>query len=179
MTARGAEVRLDCITVVGRDGARPESLSVVVAPGAVTVLTGPNGAGKSTVLQVVLGLTAPTSGRVTIDGIDVADVEPQAWWRQVAWLAQRPGPGARHCKGEPRSVRRLEDYETACREQDSMRFWRRYRTDSTRCSGAAASGYHWGNANDSGWRVHSGRVRRCCCSTSPPPIWMRPRSRMC
>ena len=116
VAARGAEVRLDCITVVGRDGARPESLSVVVAPGAVTVLTGPNGAGKSTVLQVVLGLTAPTSGRVTIDGIDVADVEPQAWWRQVAWLAQRPVLVPGTVKENLYLFGDLEDYETACRE---------------------------------------------------------------
>jgi ATP-binding cassette, subfamily C, bacterial CydD len=90
VTARGAELRLNRITVVGRDGARPESLSAVVAPGAVTVLTGPNGVGKSTALQVILGLTQPTSGHVAIDGIDVADLDPNAWWRQIAWLAQRP-----------------------------------------------------------------------------------------
>ena len=59
--ARGAELRIDGVTVVGRDGARPESLSAVVAPGSITVLTGPNGAGKSTALQVILGITEPTS----------------------------------------------------------------------------------------------------------------------
>jgi ATP-binding cassette subfamily C protein CydD len=56
----------------------------------VTVLTGPNGIGKSTALEAILGLTEPTSGRVTIDGIEVADLDHTAWWQQVAWLPQRP-----------------------------------------------------------------------------------------
>jgi ATP-binding cassette subfamily C protein CydD len=54
------------------------------------VLTGANGSGKSTTLQAVLGLTQPTSGRITVADVDVAELEPQAWWRQLAWLAQRP-----------------------------------------------------------------------------------------
>ncbi len=54
------------------------------------MLTGANGAGKSTTLQVIAGITAATSGRVTVAGIDVADLEPTAWWQQVSWLPQRP-----------------------------------------------------------------------------------------
>ena len=49
-----------------------------------------NGAGKSTALQAIAGLTTATSGRVTVAGIDIADLEPNAWWQQVSWLPQRP-----------------------------------------------------------------------------------------
>src|SRR4029079_8138465 len=68
------------------------ALGADVEPGLVTVLTGPNGVGKTTLLQTILGLSP---GDVRIDGIDVADLDPRAWWAQVAWLAQRPvlGPG--------------------------------------------------------------------------------------
>jgi ATP-binding cassette subfamily C protein CydD len=90
VTAAGAPIRLDDVSVAGRDGAAPDGLSAEIAPGAITVLTGPNGAGKSTVLQVILGLMPPTSGRVLIGGVDVAEIEPRAWWAQVAWLTQRP-----------------------------------------------------------------------------------------
>ena len=114
--ARGAEVRLDRVTVIGRDGARPESLSAVVPPGSVTVLTGPNGAGKSTALQVILGLMEPTSGHVTIDGVDVADLDPQQWWRQVAWLAQRPVLVPGTVKENLDLLGELDDYESACRD---------------------------------------------------------------
>ena len=56
-------------------------------PGRVTVLTGPNGIGKSTLLQAVLGLGP---GRIIVNGVDVAELDLQRWWSQVAWLAQRP-----------------------------------------------------------------------------------------
>jgi ABC-2 type transport system ATP-binding protein len=45
-----------------------DDLSFTVQPGQVTGFLGPNGAGKSTTMRLILGLDAPTSGRVTIDG---------------------------------------------------------------------------------------------------------------
>src|SRR5882724_2582689 len=45
-----------------------DDLSFTVKPGQVTGFLGPNGAGKSTTMRLILGLDAPTSGRVTIDG---------------------------------------------------------------------------------------------------------------
>lgn len=43
-------------------------LSFTVRPGAVTGFLGPNGAGKSTTMRMILGLDAPTSGRVSVNG---------------------------------------------------------------------------------------------------------------
>jgi ABC-2 type transport system ATP-binding protein len=43
-------------------------LSFVVRPGVVTGFLGPNGAGKSTTMRLILGLDAPTSGEVTVNG---------------------------------------------------------------------------------------------------------------
>ena len=53
--------RYGAVTAVDR-------LSFTVRPGRVTGFLGPNGAGKSTTLRMVLGLTAPTSGTVTVGG---------------------------------------------------------------------------------------------------------------
>lgn len=86
----GAPIGIDGLSVLGRDGARPDELTGVIEPGRVTVLTGSNGAGKSTTLQVIAGLITPTSGRVTIGGVDVVDLDAQSWWPQLTWLAQRP-----------------------------------------------------------------------------------------
>ncbi|MFZ1176866.1 MAG: thiol reductant ABC exporter subunit CydD [Mycobacterium sp.] len=90
VAARGAEIGLEKLSVSGRDGHAPFDLSAVIEPGSVTVLTGRNGAGKSTTLQAIAGVTVPSSGRVTVAGVDVADLEPTAWWRQLSWLPQRP-----------------------------------------------------------------------------------------
>jgi energy-coupling factor transporter ATP-binding protein EcfA2 len=45
-----------------------EDLSLTVRPGIVTGFLGPNGAGKSTTMRMILGLDAPTSGSVTVNG---------------------------------------------------------------------------------------------------------------
>ena len=53
-------------------------LSFTVLPGIVTGFLGPNGAGKSTTMRMILGLDAPTSGRVTVNGL--------SYWR----ITRRP-----------------------------------------------------------------------------------------
>ena len=90
VAATGTTIRLTGVAVAGRDGSAPHDLTLHATPGSVTVLTGPNGSGKSTTLEVILGLTPPSSGEVLIGGIDVAALDPRTWWRDVAWLPQRP-----------------------------------------------------------------------------------------
>jgi ATP-binding cassette, subfamily C, bacterial CydD len=90
VVARDAQIRLENLSVAGRDGNSPRDLTALIEPGRVTVLTGRNGAGKSTTLQAIAGLTIPSSGRVTVAGVDVAELDPAAWWRQLSWLPQRP-----------------------------------------------------------------------------------------
>ena len=45
-----------------------DHLSFTVRPGGVTGFLGPNGAGKSTTMRLILGLDAPSSGSVTVNG---------------------------------------------------------------------------------------------------------------
>jgi ABC-2 type transport system ATP-binding protein len=45
-----------------------DELSFAVKPGVVTGFLGPNGAGKSTTIRMIMGLDAPTSGDVTVNG---------------------------------------------------------------------------------------------------------------
>jgi ABC-2 type transport system ATP-binding protein len=51
-----------------------DGLSFEVREGEVTGFLGPNGAGKSTTMRMMVGLDAPTSGRVTIDGRPYRDL---------------------------------------------------------------------------------------------------------
>jgi ABC-2 type transport system ATP-binding protein len=48
-------------------------LSFTVKPGLVTGFLGPNGAGKSTTMRLIVGLDAPASGQVTVNGRRYAD----------------------------------------------------------------------------------------------------------
>lgn len=51
-----------------------DDLSFEVRPGEVTGFLGPNGAGKSTTMRMIVGLDAPTTGRVTVDGVAYRDL---------------------------------------------------------------------------------------------------------
>jgi ABC-2 type transport system ATP-binding protein len=51
-----------------------DDLSFSVHPGVVTGFLGPNGAGKSTLMRMIVGLDAPTHGRVTVDGKNYRDL---------------------------------------------------------------------------------------------------------
>jgi lipopolysaccharide export system ATP-binding protein len=48
-------------------------VNIEIASGEVVGLLGPNGAGKTTTFSMVVGLTAPDTGRVLLDGTDVTD----------------------------------------------------------------------------------------------------------
>ena len=47
-------------------------------PGERVALVGATGAGKTTVLSLLLGLYVPTSGRILVDGVDLAEIDPRS-----------------------------------------------------------------------------------------------------
>jgi len=63
-------------------------VDLVARAGELVALVGPNGAGKSTLLRVLAGLLRPSSGTVTIDGVDVAALDRRAIAREVAVVPQ-------------------------------------------------------------------------------------------
>jgi len=66
------------------------TLDVTASVGAVTLLTGASGAGKSTALSLLAGLARPDGGTVTVDGVDLTQVAPDAWQAHVGYLVQSP-----------------------------------------------------------------------------------------
>ncbi len=60
-----------------------------IEPGEIVAVAGPSGCGKSTLLSVLLGLAPPWTGSVRIGGVSLADLDPDAWRTQVAWVPQR------------------------------------------------------------------------------------------
>lgn len=67
-----------------------DDVSVVLPLHGVTVLVGPSGAGKSSLLRLCNRLEVPTSGRVVLDGVDLADGDPLVLRRRVGMVFQRP-----------------------------------------------------------------------------------------
>ncbi len=72
------------------DYAALDGLSLSVAAGEAVALVGPSGAGKSTLFQLLLRFYAAQSGSILFDGVDIAEVDPQALRRSIAMVAQDP-----------------------------------------------------------------------------------------
>ncbi|MEM7804965.1 MAG: ABC transporter transmembrane domain-containing protein [Pseudomonadota bacterium] len=65
-----------------------DGVSFSIEPGQTVAIVGPSGAGKSTSLQLLMRFYDPASGRITIDGTDIADVSPQALRGQIGLVPQ-------------------------------------------------------------------------------------------
>ncbi len=64
-----------------------DDVSMTVETGQILGLLGPNGAGKTTAMKIITCYMPPTSGRVTVDGIDVVE-DPLAVRRKVGYLPE-------------------------------------------------------------------------------------------
>jgi ABC-2 type transport system ATP-binding protein len=66
-----------------------DGVSLSVEPGEIHGFLGPNGAGKTTTIRIIAGLLKPTSGRITINGHDLAQA-PEAAKASLGFIPDRP-----------------------------------------------------------------------------------------
>ncbi|HEY8152456.1 MAG TPA: ABC transporter ATP-binding protein [Vicinamibacteria bacterium] len=66
-----------------------DGVSLSVEPGEIHGFLGPNGAGKTTTIRIIAGLLKPSSGRITINGHDLAQA-PEAAKASLGFIPDRP-----------------------------------------------------------------------------------------
>ncbi len=65
-----------------------DGLSLSIPAGSHVAILGPSGSGKSTLAALLLRVAEPQAGRVSIGGVDVARLPPEALRARIAWLGQ-------------------------------------------------------------------------------------------
>ena len=90
LTSATLEVCDLVVAFPGRGEPVLDGVSLCLEPGTTVAITGPSGVGKSTLLSVLLGFVRPQAGAVRFGGVDVADLDPDVWRSQIAWVPQRP-----------------------------------------------------------------------------------------
>jgi len=65
-----------------------DAFDLAIRPGETIAFVGPSGAGKSTVFQLLLRFYDPASGRILIDGVDIAHANPQDVRRRIGLVPQ-------------------------------------------------------------------------------------------
>jgi ATP-binding cassette subfamily B protein len=89
LDAPSREIRFENVSFAYGAGAPVLSgLSLSIPAGTSLAIVGLNGAGKTTLVKLLARLYDPTSGAVTIDGVDLREVDPDAWRGQVAAIFQ-------------------------------------------------------------------------------------------
>ena len=63
----------------GRDQPVLTDINIELPAGSTVALVGENEAGKTTIVKLLTGMYRPVEGRITVDGIDLADIDTKTW----------------------------------------------------------------------------------------------------
>jgi len=69
-------------------GAALETVSFDLRAGRSTALIGPSGSGKSTIVNLICRLLEPTSGVISVDSVNLAEIDPAAWRSRISLAGQ-------------------------------------------------------------------------------------------
>lgn len=85
-------IRFDNVSkVFGGGGTAVDRLSLDVPDGKLTVFVGSSGSGKTTALRMINRMVEPTSGTITVDGVDVSKVDPVKLRLGIGYVIQHAG----------------------------------------------------------------------------------------
>ncbi|KIW66306.1 hypothetical protein PV04_08503 [Phialophora macrospora] len=110
----GSDVVFENVTIQYQPHLDPalRNISVRFEGGSTNTITGRTGSGKSTLALALLATVTPVSGRILVDGVDIAKVNKQALRSRITFLAQDPilFPGSLRHNLDPM----LEHSDLAC-----------------------------------------------------------------
>lgn len=87
---RAPHVRFESVsfTYPGAERTVLDGLDLDIRPGELLAVVGLNGAGKSTLIKLLGGLYEPDHGRITVDGVDIADLGWGPWRERISIVFQ-------------------------------------------------------------------------------------------
>ncbi|MEU9395979.1 ATP-binding cassette domain-containing protein [Streptomyces sp. NPDC048324] len=90
LTAPVEEIRLDEVVYQypGKDKPAVDGVSLSLQRGQILAIVGANGSGKSTLTRLLTGIYLPDKGKVTWNGTDLAEVDPETVWRCTGLVPQ-------------------------------------------------------------------------------------------
>lgn len=88
MTTREVKIRFEAFEKRYGEIQAVKPLDLEIARGESFALLGPNGGGKTSILRALVGLHAPSAGRVLVDGLDIVQ-SPQRARRRLSYVPQR------------------------------------------------------------------------------------------
>jgi ABC-type multidrug transport system fused ATPase/permease subunit len=85
------ELRLSRVSLryASRDRVLHE-IDLTMKKGSVTAIVGATGSGKSTIANLIVGIIQPTSGKILVDGRDLAELNLALWRRRIGYVPQDP-----------------------------------------------------------------------------------------
>lgn len=88
----GSGIRFEHVTFTYPNADRPAivDLDLELRPGETLALVGPSGAGKTTLVDLIARFLDPSSGRITVDGVDLRELSLDDWTAMYAMVGQDP-----------------------------------------------------------------------------------------
>ena len=84
------EIKLHNVSYVYPGAGKPslKDVSLTISKGEKLALVGVNGAGKSTLVKLIAGLYKPTSGTITLDGVDISRLPREEYYKELSVVFQ-------------------------------------------------------------------------------------------
>ncbi len=170
MPAREVRFRNITFAYPAGGGAVLEGLDLTIPAGSSLAIVGQNGAGKTTLAKLLCRLYDPQAGAIEVDGVDLRELDLDAWRSRVAAVFQdfirfdlpmrdNVAPAARRtmssARRSPRRAPRASPISTPS--------WRAATRGAPTSRAGSGSAWRWPARS-----APCGRARASCCSTSPP-----------